>query len=113
MLTEEAHHMFVARPASADIQRTCEAMRRRASTTRTRSKRCARLGVIDLPTIQKSSICTIRFPSTWFGLRVSPRGDAFNASLKGRFHETRIDDDHRLESATIRCSSSSTARSNA
>src|SRR5216684_202517 len=59
------------------------------------------LGVIDLPTIQKKLNLHYSLSLDLFGSEVSTNAaNAFNASLKGRFHEARIDDDHRLESAT-------------
>ena len=59
------------------------------------------LGVIDLPTIQKKLNLHYTLSLDLFGSEVSTNAaNSFNASLKGRFHETRIDDDHRLESAT-------------
>ena len=43
MLTEEAHHMFVGETGVQRIvQRTCQAMRRPASTIRRTSNACAR-----------------------------------------------------------------------
>jgi benzoyl-CoA 2,3-epoxidase subunit B len=59
------------------------------------------LGVIDLPTIQKKLNLHYSLSLDLFGSEVSTNAaNAFNASLKGRFHESRIDDDHRLENAT-------------
>ena len=49
MLTEEAHHMFVGETGVARIlERTCQLMQRAGSRATS-----ARLGGIDLPTIQK------------------------------------------------------------
>ncbi len=59
------------------------------------------LGVIDLPTIQKKINIHYSLSLDLFGSEVSTNAaNAFNAGLKGRFHETRIDDDHRLLDAT-------------
>ena len=65
------------------------------------SRRVRALGVIDLPTLQKKLNLHYTLSLDLFGSEVSTNAaNAFNASLKGRFHENRIDDDHRLENAT-------------
>ena len=54
MLTEEAHHMFVGETGvSRTIERTCEAMRRPASTDPNDIEAVRELGVIDLPTSRR------------------------------------------------------------
>jgi benzoyl-CoA 2,3-dioxygenase component B len=59
------------------------------------------LGVIDLPTMQKKLNLHYSLSLDLFGSEVSTNAaNAFNASLKGRFQETKIEDDHRLESST-------------
>jgi len=59
------------------------------------------LGVVDLPTIQKKMNLHYSLSLDLFGSEVSTNAaNAFNASLKGRFQETKIEDDHRLESST-------------
>ncbi len=59
------------------------------------------LGVIDLPTIQKKLNLHYSLSLDLFGSEVSTNAaNAFNAGLKGRFRETEIRDDHRLESST-------------
>ena len=59
------------------------------------------LGVIDLPTLQKKLNLHYALSLDLFGSEVSTNAaNSFACSLKGRFHESRIDDDHRLESAT-------------
>src|SRR2546421_7686880 len=56
------------------------------------------LGVIDLPTIQKKLNLHYTLSLDLFGSEVSTNAaNAYNAGLKGRFRETSIDDDHRLE----------------
>jgi benzoyl-CoA 2,3-dioxygenase component B len=102
MLTEEAHHMFVGETGIGRIiQRTCEAMRAAGVDDPDKIETVRALGVIDLPTIQKKLNLHYSLSLDLFGSEVSTNAaNAFNASLKGRFHETRIDDDHRLESAT-------------
>ena len=59
------------------------------------------LGVIDLPTLQKKLNLHYSLSLDLFGSEISTNAaSTFSAGLKGRFHETRIDDDHRLENAT-------------
>ena len=55
------------------------------------------LGVIDLPTMQKKMNLHYSLSLDLFGSEVSTNAANFyNSGLKGRFQETRIDDDHRL-----------------
>jgi benzoyl-CoA 2,3-epoxidase subunit B len=57
-----------------------------------------RLGVIDLPTIQKKLNLHYSLALDLFGSEVSTNAaNAFNAGLKGRFQENRLKDDHQLE----------------
>jgi benzoyl-CoA 2,3-epoxidase subunit B len=102
MLTEEAHHMFVGETGIGRIiQRTCEAMTAAGIDDAADIRKVRALGVIDLPTIQKKLNLHYTLSLDLFGSEVSTNAaNCFNASLKGRFHETRIDDDHRLENAT-------------
>src|SRR5436309_10367661 len=63
--------------------------------------KCRDLGVIDLPTIHKKLNLHYSLSLDLFGSEVSTNAaNAFNASLKGRFQETKIEDDHKLESST-------------
>src|SRR5208337_1508278 len=83
------------------IQRTCEAMRAAGIEDPTDIDKVRKLGVIDLPTIQKKLNLHYTLSLDLFGSEVSTNAaNAFNASLKGRFQETKIDDDHRLEHST-------------
>jgi benzoyl-CoA 2,3-dioxygenase component B len=102
MLTEEAHHMFVGETGVGRvIQRTCEAMQAAGIDDPADIAKIRALGVIDLPTVQKKLNLHYSLSLDLFGSEVSTNAaNAFNASLKGRFHENRIDDDHRLENAT-------------
>jgi benzoyl-CoA 2,3-dioxygenase component B len=102
MLTEEAHHMFVGETGvGRTIQRTCEAMQAAGIDDPADAARVRALGVIDLPTLQKKLNLHYTLSLDLFGSEVSTNAaNAFNASLKGRHRETRIDDDHRLEDAT-------------
>ena len=57
--------------------------------------------MIDLPTIQKKINLHYSLSLDLFGSEVSTNAaNAFNSGIKGRFRETSIDDDHRLESST-------------
>ncbi len=102
MLTEEAHHMFVGETGvGRTIQRTCEAMQAAGIDDPADIARVRALGVIDLPTLQKKLNLHYTLSLDLFGSEVSTNAaNAFNASLKGRHRETKIDDDHRLENAT-------------
>ena len=102
MLTEEAHHMFVGETGvGRTIQRTCEAMKAAGIDDPNDIEKVRKLGVIDLPTIQKKLNLHYSLSLDLFGSEVSTNAaNAFNASLKGRFQETKIEDDHRLENST-------------
>jgi benzoyl-CoA 2,3-dioxygenase component B len=102
MLTEEAHHMFVGETGvGRTIQRTCEAMKAAGIDDPNEIEKVRKLGVIDLPTIQKKLNLHYSLSLDLFGSEVSTNAaNAFNASLKGRFQETKIEDDHRLENST-------------
>ncbi len=102
MLTEEAHHMFVGETGvGRTIQRTCEAMQAAGIEDPNDIDKVRKLGVIDLPTIQKKLNLHYSLSLDLFGSEVSTNAaNAFNASLKGRFQETKIEDDHRLEHST-------------
>ncbi len=98
MLTEEAHHLFVGESGIGRIiQRTCEVM---ASHQTDDPARLRALGVIDLPTLQKYLNFHYSVTSDLYGAEVSSNAASFYTSgLKGRFEETKLGDDHRLESA--------------
>jgi benzoyl-CoA 2,3-epoxidase subunit B len=102
MLTEEAHHMFVGESGIGRIiQRTCEAMTAAAIDDPHATEKIRALGVIDLPTLQRKLNLHYSLSLDLFGSEVSTNAaNAYNAGLKGRFQETKIDDDHRLTSAT-------------
>jgi benzoyl-CoA 2,3-dioxygenase component B len=102
MLTEEAHHMFVGETGvGRTIQRTGEAMRAAGIEDPARIEKVRALGVIDLPTIQKKLNLHYSLSLDLFGSEVSTNAaNTFSAGLKGRFQETKINDDHRLENAT-------------
>ena len=102
MLTEEAHHMFVGETGiGRTMQRTCEAMKEAGIEDPNEIDKVRALGVIDLPTMQKKLNLHYSLSLDLFGSEVSTNAaNAFNAGLKGRFQETKIEDDHRLENST-------------
>ena len=102
MLTEEAHHMFVGETGvGRTIQKTCERMNEVGITDPTDIEAVRTLGVIDLPTIQKKLNLHYTLSLDLFGAEVSTNAaNAFNAGIKGRFHENKLEDDHQLKDAT-------------
>jgi benzoyl-CoA 2,3-dioxygenase component B len=102
MLTEEAHHMFVGETGIGRIiQRTCEAMRDAGIDDPYDIERVRNLGVIDLPTVQKKANLHFSLSLDLFGSEISTNAaNAFNAGIKGRHREAKLDDDHRLLDAT-------------
>src|ERR1700733_2589444 len=102
MLTEEAHHMFVGETGiSRVVQRTVEAMKAAGIEDPTDIAKIRAPGVIDLPTIQKKLNLHYSLSLDLFGSEVSTNAaNAFNSGIKGRYRETQIDDDHRLQSST-------------
>ena len=83
------------------LQRTCEAMKVAGIEDPGQIDKVRSLGVIDLPTMQKKLNLHYTLSLDLFGSEVSTNAaNAFNAGIKGRFHETKIADDHRLENAT-------------
>ena len=99
MLTEEAHHMFVGESGVArTIQRTCEVMRELGADEpdKVRGK-----GAIDLPTLQRYLNFHYSVTIDLFGADQSSNAATFySAGLKGRFEETKRNDDHVLKGAT-------------
>ncbi len=104
MLTEEAHHMFVGETGVGRVvQRTCDAMAAAGLSDPSEIGKVRDLGVIDLPTIQKKLNLHYSLSLDLFGQEVSTNAaNAFNAGIKGRYMENRIDDDHRLTHATYK-----------
>jgi benzoyl-CoA 2,3-epoxidase subunit B len=99
MLTEEAHHMFVGESGVGRvIQRTCDVMVQNKTDDPAAVRR---LGVIDLPTIQRYINFHFSVTLDLFGSDVSSNAATFyTTGLKGRFEESRIDDDHLLKDRT-------------
>ena len=96
MLTEEAHHMFVGETGVGRVvQRACEIMREHKTDD------VRRHGGIDLATIQKYLNFHYSVSLDLFGSEVSTNAANFyTAGVKGRFEETKRDDDHLLKRAT-------------
>ena len=96
MLTEEAHHMFVGETGIARVaQRTAEIMRQHPTDDPRQH------GVIDLPALQRYLNFHYSVSLDLFGSEVSTNAANFyTMSLKGRFEETKKDDDHELKAAT-------------
>ncbi|MCP5458260.1 MAG: benzoyl-CoA 2,3-epoxidase subunit BoxB, partial [Gammaproteobacteria bacterium] len=99
MLTEEAHHMFVGESGVGRvIQRTCEVMRQNKVED---PEQVRALGVIDLPTIQRYLNFHFSVTMDLFGADVSSNAATFyTTGLKGRYEETKLGDDHLLNSNT-------------
>ena len=102
MLTEEAHHMFVGETGVGRIiERTCEAMKEAGIEDPHDIAAVRKLGVIDLPTIQKKANLHFSLTLDLFGNEISTNAaNAFHAGIKGRFREDKLEDDHQLESGT-------------
>jgi len=95
MLTEEAHHMFVGETGIGRVvQKTCELMRE------FKTDDVRKFGAIDLHTLQKYLNFHFSVSVDLFGSEISTNAATFyTAGLKGRFEETRKDDDHQLKDA--------------
>jgi benzoyl-CoA 2,3-epoxidase subunit B len=97
MLTEEAHHMFVGESGVARVlQRTCEVMR---ETKLTDPSQVRAQGVIDLETLQRFVNFHYSVTLDLFGSEISSNAASFyTGGLKGRYEETKLGDDHSLNS---------------
>ncbi len=102
MLTEEAFHMFVGETGvTRIIQRTCQAMNEAGIEDAGDIEAVRALGVIDLPMIQKKANLHFSLSLDLFGSEISTNAaNFFNAGLKGRYREPKIDDDHQLAELT-------------
>ena len=96
MLTEEAHHMFVGETGIGRVvQRACELMREH------RTDDVRKFGAIDLDTVQRYLNFHFSVSLDLFGSELSTNAANYYAmGLKGRFEETKKDDDHRLLDAS-------------
>ena len=95
MLTEEAHHMFVGETGIMRVvQRTCEVMKEVRSED---PKRVREGGAVDLETMQRYINLHFTVSVDLFGQEISTNAATyFSSGLKGRYLESRLDDDHRL-----------------
>ncbi len=96
MLTEEAHHMFVGESGvSRVIKRTCDLMKQHNVEA---PDQVRALGAIDLQTIQRYLNFHYSVTLDLFGADQSSNAATFyNSGLKGRFEESKRQDDHRLK----------------
>ncbi len=96
MLTEEAHHMFVGETGVGRIiKRTCELMKE-YGPDQVRAN-----GGIDLPMLQKYVNFHFSVSVDLFGSELSTNAaNYYTMGLKGRYDETKIDDDHNLKNDT-------------
>jgi len=98
MLTEEAHHMFVGETGIMRVvQRSCEVMKEVHTYDPMQVREG---GAVDLETMQKYINLHFSVSVDLFGQEISTNAATyFNSSLKGRYLEARLDDDHRLTDA--------------
>ncbi|MCU4186849.1 benzoyl-CoA 2,3-epoxidase subunit BoxB [Acidiferrimicrobium sp. IK] len=97
MLKEEAHHMFVgAGGIGRVVQRTVELMQAHDTTD------VAPYGGINIDTLQRYLNLHYSVSLDLFGAETSTNAaNYFAAGLKGRFQESRRDDDHQLRDAEV------------
>jgi len=102
MLTEEAHHMFVGESGiSRIIERTCQAMKDAGISDPNDVQAVRKLGVLDLPMLQRKMNFHLAVTLDLFGNEVSTNAAAaYEAGIKGRYQETKLDDDHQLHGDT-------------
>jgi benzoyl-CoA 2,3-dioxygenase component B len=102
MLTEEAHHMFVGETGvGRAIELTCQAMKEAGVEDAYDINAVRKLGVIDLPTMQKKANLHFSLSLDLFGSEVSTNAaNYYSSGLKGRYRETGLEDDHVLTAAT-------------
>ena len=101
MLAEEAHHMFVG---YTGVKRIVEATAKAMAAARINDPHDAeavrKLGVIDLPLIQRKVNLHYSLTLDLFGSEESTNAaNFFNSGVKARYHEEEIDDDHQLRHA--------------
>jgi len=103
MLTEEAHHLFVGETGvGRTIEATCAAMNRAGIRDPYDVAAIRKLGVVDLPLLQRKANFHMSVTRDLFGSEISGNAaEAFSAGLKGRFNEANLEgDDHQLVDAT-------------
>jgi len=98
MLTEEAHHMYVGETGVSRVaQRACEVMQEKKTDD------VRRFGAIDLPTLQKYINFHFSVSEDLFGSeRSTNAANYYTAGLKGRYQESRLNDDHLLNDEAYR-----------
>ena len=94
--------MFVGETGvSRTIEATINATQKYGISDPNDISRVRSYNVIDLPTIQKKLNLHYSLSLDLFGQEVSTNAaNAFNAGIKGRYMEVRIDDDHQLNNDT-------------
>src|SRR5271167_78464 len=103
MLTEEAHHMFVGETGvQRTIEATCAAMVKAGIKDPNEVEAVRKLGVVDLPLLQRKMDFHVSVTRDLFGSEISSNAaEAFSAGIKGRFNEANLKgDDHVLQDAT-------------
>ena len=102
MLAEEAHHMFVGYTGvKRVVEATVRAMAQAGIEDPYDADAVRRLGVIDLPTIQRKTNLHYSLTLDLFGSEESSNAaNFFSSGVKGRYHEERLDDDHQLRAST-------------
>lgn len=79
------------------IERTCQAMRDAGIDDPTDVDAIRKLGVVDLPLLQRKINLHMSVTLDLFGSEISTNAaNAFNAGVKGRFREDKLTDDHQL-----------------
>jgi benzoyl-CoA 2,3-dioxygenase component B len=98
MLTEEAHHMFVGESGVArTIQRTCEVMKEHGLSDPSEGRQ---FGVVPLNLLQKFVNFHYSVTLDLYGSDVSSNAATYyTTGVKGRYEETKQNDDHKLVSA--------------
>ncbi len=102
MLTEEAHHLFVGETGvGRTIEATCTAMNKAGITDPYDVAAIRKLGVVDLPLLQRKANFHMSVTRDLFGSEISSNAaEAFSSGLKGRFNEVNLKgDDHQLQDA--------------
>ncbi|HUN93337.1 MAG TPA: benzoyl-CoA 2,3-epoxidase subunit BoxB [Burkholderiaceae bacterium] len=102
MLTEEAHHLFVGETGvQRTIEATCAAMNQAGIRDPYDVEAVRKLGVVDLPLLQRKANFHMSVTRDLFGSEISSNAaEAFSTGLKGRFNEAALQDDHVLLDAT-------------
>jgi benzoyl-CoA 2,3-dioxygenase component B len=102
MLTEEAHHMFVGETGVGRVvQRACDLMNEHKIRSSAAEVEVRKYGGIDLPTMQKYLNFHFSVSVDLFGQELSTNAATYyNTGIKGRFGESKINDDHLLHDSS-------------